>query len=359
MESQLNQKEISRILALSDAFGPSGMEDEVTSLVRRELNEMGMNPEEDRMRNLRMELNPDAEGPKVMLDAHLDEVGVIVQAVKPDGTMTFLPLGGWAPASFPSSIFRLKNRDGGFTEAVVAAKPPHFMTASERDKAPAVENMVLDCGAVSREDLEQNWHLGIASFGVPSVKASWNAERQLFSGKAFDCRIGAAAEIETLHRLQKAELSCRVQAGFAVQEEVGERGVYANYKALQPDLMICFEGCPADDTFQEPWLVQAGLHRGPMLRHFDVSMITSPRFQRYALDLAHELNIPVQESVRRGGGTDGGRIHTEGVPAIVIGIPVRYIHSSHCYCTYEDYLHAVDLAEAICRRMDASILQSF
>lgn len=359
MSSQLNQNEIRRILALSDAFGPSGMEDEVSALVRSELSGMGLASEEDCMRNVRTELNPDAEGPKVMLDAHLDEVGVIVQAVKPDGTMTFLPLGGWAPASFPSSIFKLKNREGGFTEAVVATKPPHFMSAAERDKAPAVENMVLDCGASGSADLEQNWHLGIASFGVPAVKASWNEAQHLFSGKAFDCRIGAAAEIETLHRLQGASLKCRVQASFAVQEEVGERGVYANYKALQPDLMICFEGCPADDTFQEPWLVQAGLHRGPMLRHFDVSMITSPRFQRYALDLARELNIPVQESVRRGGGTDGGRIHLEGVPAIVIGVPVRYIHSSHCYCTYDDYAHAVDLAEAICRRMDASILSTF
>ena len=99
--------------------------------------------------------------------------------------------------------------------------------------------------------------------------------------------------------------------------------------------------------------------KSPMLRHFDRSMITSPRFQKYALDLARANGIPVQESVRSGGGTDGGMIHTEGVPCIVIGIPVRYIHSHHCWCTAQDYRAAVELAVKICETLDGSVLESF
>ncbi|NCB33609.1 MAG: M42 family peptidase [Erysipelotrichia bacterium] len=355
------ETEIKRIIALSDAFGPSGMEDDVSALVKEELNRIGIVSEEDCMRNVRAVLNPDAGGKKlrVMLDAHLDEVGVITQAVKPNGTMTFLPLGGWAPVNFPSSVFNLRNRNQESVKAVIASKPPHFMSDDEKNKAPSVSDMVLDCGSKSHKDTLEQYHLGIGCFGVPNVKADYLESQHLFFGKAFDCRIGVAAEIETLSRLKGEELPCTVLASFPAQEEMGERGAMANTHALKPDVAICFEGCPADDTFQEPWLIQAALYQGPMLRDFDVSMITCPRFERFALKLAEEKKIPVQESVRQGGGTDGGKIHLEGIPTIVIGIPVRYIHSSSCWCTLDDYEHAVQLAVELLKTLDADIAASF
>lgn len=341
--------EIERIRALSNAFGPSGFEDEVSALVKNELG--WLHPQEDHMRNVRTIVNPSGKGPKVMLDSHLDEVGVIVQAVKPDGTMKFLQLGRMADSSLPSSRFRLRAETGKDYAAIVAAKPPHFMSTAEKKQPVTSDQMVLDAGSCSQEETLK-MGLGIASPGVPDVTCTYDEERGLFQGKAFDCRIGVAAEIQTLMELREASLPCQLQAAFSVQEEVGERGVYANYKALRPDVMIAFEGCPADDTFQEPYMVQAALRKGPMLRHFDVSMITSPRFQRFALDLAAKEGIPVQESVRSGGGTDGGRIYPEGVPSIIIGIPVRYIHSSNCWCTYQDYRTAVDLAVTLVKHLD-------
>ena len=355
---KLTQQEIDRILALSDAFGPSGMEDEVSALVQKELAGV-LELTEDRLRNVRGELNPDNPGPRIMLDAHLDEVGLIVQAVKPDGTMRFLPLGGMTAGNLPSSLFELRASDGRLVKASVAAKPPHFMSAAERNALQSIDDMVLDCGSVSAAETKDYFGLGVGTFGVPSVKSFYEPGKGLFFGKAYDCRIGVAAEIETLRRLKGKDLPCRVQASFAVQEEVGERGVYANYKALRPDLMICFEGCPADDTFQEPYLVQAALYRGPMLRHFDRSMITSPRFQKFALELGRANGIALQESVRSGGGTDGGRIHTEDVPCIVVGIPVRYIHSHYGWCTANDYRAAVELAVKICQTVDDTVLASF
>lgn len=351
-------KEIDRIIALSNAFGPSGFEDEVATLVREELKEF-KEVKEDKMRNVTCVLNPEGKGPKVMLDAHLDEIGLIVQAIKPNGTMRFLTLGRTMPANLPSSSFLIRNQEGKDVKAVVAAKPPHFASAAERDAAPLIENMVLDCGSTSKEETEQVFKIGMAAPAVPNVSCEYDEEKRLFFGKAFDCRIGVAAEIETLKRLQGEDLPCVVQGSFAAQEEVGDRGVYCNYKELQPDLMICFEGCPADDTFQEPYMIQTAMYKGPMLRHFDVSMITHPRFQKFALDLAREKGIPVQESVRSGGGTNAGRIHQEGVPCIVIGIPVRYIHSSNCYCTLDDYQAAVDLAVALCKELSAEVVEKF
>ena len=350
--------EIERIKALSDAFGPSGFEEDVAEIVKEELKGIGT-LERDSMWNHRVILNPDCKGPKVMLDAHMDEVGVIVQAVRPNGTLKFLTLGGWSLPNLPSSSFRLRSRKGTYVRAVVASKPPHFMSAADRNAPLSIDQMVLDCGSSSQKETEEAYGLGIAVPGVPDVTCEYNEENGLFYGKAFDCRIGVAAQIQTVLELQGEDLPCQVQAAFSTQEELGDRGVYANYKALQPDIMICFEGCPADDTFTEPYLIQAAMRKGPMLRNYDVTMLTNPRFQKYAVDLAHELGIPVQESVRSGGGTDAGRIHTEAVPSIVIGVPVRYIHSSFCYCTFEDYRAAVDLAAALCRRLTAADAASF
>ena len=350
-------KEIERIMALSDAFGPSGFEDEVTDIVKKELKEF--NVKEDKMRNVTCVLNPKGKGPKVMLESHLDEVGLIVQAIKPNGTMNFLTLGRIMPANLPSSAFRIRNKKGKDVEAVIAAKPPHFSSAKEKDALPQIENMVLDCGSVSQEMTEKEFNIGMASPAVPKVTCTYDEDKRLFFGKAFDCRIGVAAEIETLKRLKGKKLPCVVQGAFSVQEEVGGRGIQANYNTLRPDIMICFEGCPADDTFQEPYMVQCAMYQGPMLRHFDVSMITHPRFQKFALDVARKKKIPVQESVRSGGGTDAGVIHKEGIPCIVIGIPVRYIHSSNCYCTLDDYNAAVDLAVELVQALDQKTFDRF
>ena len=156
-------------------------------------------------------------------------------------------------------------------------------------------------------------------------------------------------------------LDVDVAATLTVQEEVGERGSMAAVDNIDADVCIVFEGCPADDTFSPDYLIQAALRKGPMLRHFDCSMITNPRFQRFALDLGEELGIPVQESVRSGGGTNGKYIHASrhGVPTIVIGIPVRYIHSHHGICTLEDYENAVKLAVEIVKRLNEETIRSF
>ena len=347
---------IERIIALSDAFGPSGFEDDIASIVKSELAEY--EPVMDHMTNVRCEKEKDSDKPRVMIDAHTDETGAIIQAVKPNGTMRFIPLGGWSASSFPSSPFIIRSKDGKDIPAVVAQKPVHFMSKAERDKTPETSDMVMDAGCVSKEEAEA-LGIGIGSPAVPDVKCRYDEERKLFYGKAFDDRIGVAAAIDVLKQLKDEELPCNLCGSFSVQEEVGERGVRANAAALKPDVMIAFEGCPADDTFSEEYMIQAGLRRGAMLRHYDVSMITNWRFQKLALDIAKEKGIPVQESVRSGGGTNAAMVNiSEGIPAIVISVPVRYIHSSNCWCALEDYESVVELTKEICRRLDYKTVNS-
>lgn len=351
------RNKISLIQDLSNAFGPSGFEDEVVSIIKEEIQEFEQ-IEEDTLRNVRCYLNK-TEAPIVMLDAHTDEVGLMIQAIRPNGTMNFLPLGGWSATTLPASKMWIRNAEGKNISALVAAKPVHFMSAQEKNNTADIASMVLDCGSCSEQETKESFKIRMASPVVPAVECEYDEARGLFLGKAFDCRIGVAVMIEVMRRLKKETLKVAVAASFSSQEEVGDRGIAANVRAISPQVALCFEGCPSDDTFMEPCLVQAALNQGPMLRHFDRSMITNPRLQRYALDLAEQLNIPVQESVRQGGGTNGGEIHRLDVPCIVIGIPVRYIHSSYGYCTLKDFDAAVDLAVALCQHLTPEIIASF
>ena len=345
------KNKVEMIKQFSDANGVSGFEDEVIALAKQYVPST-YTLKEDHLRNLYMQKEHHQGSKTILLDAHSDEVGFIVQAIKPNGTIVFLALGGWVANSLASSKVRIKNREGRYISGIIAAKPPHFVSASDK-KDITISDMVIDVGACSKEEVETVFKIQIGAPIVPDVTCEYDVEKDLFLGKAFDCRIGCSAVMETLRRLENEEIEHSIIATLSAQEEVGERGMDLITKTIAPDIAICFEGCPADDTFQESWMIQSALRKGPMLRHFDCSMITNPRFQNFAFQVAQEKNIPYQESVRSGGGTNGAMLHVTngGTPTIIIGIPVRYIHSHHGFCTLEDFEASVSLAVEIIKAL--------
>ncbi len=355
------QESVNLIRTLSCANGVSGFEDEVAEIVKAHGQKYG-DVSTDHIRNVYVKNKQNtAEKLTIQLDAHLDEVGFIVQAIKPNGTLRFLPVGGWVATNIPAHKVRIKNQEGDYIPGIIASKPPHFMTAEERQKQLTIPDMVIDIGSCSAEETVRDFKIGIGAPVVPDVSFHINEAKNLLTGKAFDCRIGCAALLNTLDLLKDDKLKVNLVSTFSTQEEVGERGAVISAKNVSADVAIVFEGCPADDTFSEEYLIQSALRKGPMLRHFDVSMITNPRFQRFALDIAAAKDIPVQESVRSGGGTNGAAINAtnNGTPAIVIGVPVRYAHTHYGYVAYEDYAHAAKLAVEIIRALDADRIASF
>ena len=346
---------------LSNARGVSGFEDEVLAVLRRHGGHLG-ELSEDSLRNLYLSRRENRGGrPMVQLDAHSDEVGFMVRAVRPNGTLAFTPLGGWVPCNIPAHRVLVQTAEGDYIPGVVASKPPHFAGPGERNAVPAVEDMGIDIGASSREEVLRDFHIRIGAPVAPDAAFQYQEGRDLMIGKAFDCRLGCAALVQTLDLLAGKDLAVDVTGAFAVQEEMGMRGAAVTANRVKPDAAIVFEGCPADDTVAEPWLVQTAIRKGPMLRHLDARMITNPRFQRYALDLAEELGIPVQESVRTGGSTNGGAIHLSnlGVPVIVIGIPVRYIHTHYGLAALADVEDAARLACALLEGLDGARIGGF
>lgn len=361
MSVRINPKALEMIQDFSNAKGPSGFEDEAVAVARKYTSDIAT-IKEDCLRNLYMYRKKNTGGkPVFMLDAHSDEVGFMVHSIKPCGTLRFVALGGWNAGALPSSKVWVRNAKGQYIPGIIAAKPVHFMTASEKaNGAQEISDLVIDIGATSDREAVEAFHIRIGEPIVSAVDFEYDAEHDLMIGKGFDCRIGCAALIETLRRLEDEDLAVDVVGVLSSQEEVGERGAKVAVNTVRPQIALCFEGCPADDTFTDDYAIQTALKKGPMLRFMDKSIICSPRYQRFALDLAQSRGLAVQSSVREGGGNNGAIINTslDGIPSIVAGVPVRYIHSHYGITSYYDFEATVQLAVEIVKAMSREIIES-
>ena len=285
---------------LCNCRGASGFEDEVLLIAREYLKDIARF-EEDSMRNLY--IYPDynkGNRPSVLLDAHSDEVGFMVQAIKPDGTLRFIPIGGWNEKSLPSSKVQIYTKTG-YISGVIAAMPPHLMTAEQKNAPVSYDNLVIDIGATNAEEAAA-FGVEIGAPAVPLSPFEYDKKHGVLHGKAFDDRMGVAALLKCIRLLQNTPLNVDIVGVISSQEEVGERGITAAMYRVKADAAICFEGCPADDTSAPSYMVQDALRGGVMLRHMDATVICSPRFTAFAREVAKKNKIKVQMAVRRGGG---------------------------------------------------------
>jgi putative aminopeptidase FrvX len=343
---------------LACAFGPPGFEEDVIAAAQRHI-PPGYQASRDNLLNFYIQKPRQDTGerkPTVLIDAHSDEIGLMVQAVKKNGTLAFVPLGGWVPATLSAQRMRIRNRDGQLITGVIVAKMPHFGGIEE--PAPTLASMVLDIGATSKEEVIEQYKI---SPGCPVVPHSEFERRgDILIAKAFDDRLGCAAVLEVLDTLKDAELPVNIVGTLSSQEEMGIRGAKTIAARVKPDLAICFEGAPADDTLVEPQLIQTVMGKGPMLRHIDGGMITNPRLMRFALEAAAKAGIPVQEAIRTRGSTNGSWFHVAnlGIPTLVISCPVRYAHSPHSMASLTDYKQCVALAAEVVRALDSEVIKA-
>ena len=354
------QKTLNLIKELSEVPGAPGFEDEAVAVIRGHGKDLG-DWSEDAMRNIYLRRNGQKPGqPTLMLDAHSDEVGFMVRSVKPNGLLDFVTLGGWVPCNVPAHRVLVRNRDGEWIPGITVSKPPHFLSEAEKKQAPDISEMSIDVGASSDAEIRDDYRIAIGTPVVPDVSFEYDSKHDIMTGKAFDDRLGCAAVIAALRELEKIDLKINIIAAFAGQEEMGLRGATVTAQTVKPDLAISFEGSPADDTIGTG-ASQTAVKKGLMLRHFDMRMITNPRFQRYALDIAAKNSIPHQEAVRTGGATNAGIIHLteKAVPVIVIGLPVRYIHTHYSIASYSDFENSVKLGCEVIKNLNGEIIKSF
>lgn len=341
---------------LSNAFGPSGFEVDVVAVIREALE--GFDLRTDAMNNLFASLKTNTGSrPVIMLDAHLDEVGFMVQYITGNGLLGFVNLGGWVASNVPAHRVLIRNSKGDMIPGIISSRPPHFMTDAEKASVPDFESMMIDVGARSRDEVIDIFGIQPGDPVAPDVSFE-TIKNGFLMGKAFDNRLGCYAIIETLRRLKDSKLDADVIGCFASQEEVGMRGAEVTGRAARPDIAIVFEGSPADDFLECRDKAQGVLGKGVQIRHFDQSYVSNPAFISYARSIAEEIGIPFQSAVRRRGSTDAGRIHVarKAVPVLVLGIPSRYVHTHYNYACPEDLEATINLAvETITRLSPDSI----
>lgn len=334
------------IAPLCEAFGPAGFEEDVLKVLLTHANDLKY--EIDAMNNLYMWFGEkDDSKPTLMLDAHLDEVGFMVQCIKQNGLIGITPLGGWVPSNVPAHTVLIKTQSGKKVRGVITSKPPHFMSEAEKNAPLEIENLLIDVGCLSREDVTERYGIQVGDPIAPEVSFEFNEETGVLFGKAFDNRLGCACVLKTLLSVKNlGDLPFNVVGAFAAQEEVGTRGAEVTTQRVKPQIAIVFEGSPADDMYFDTFTRQCALNSGVQIRHRDASYVSHRGFINFAKDLADAKGIPYQSAVRHKGGTNAGKIHlgNGAVPTLVLGVPSRYVHTHYNYAHINDYKAAVSLA---------------
>lgn len=274
---------------------------------------------------------------RIMIAAHMDEVGFMVTDITEKGLLKFTEIGGWPADVLQAQKMQVLTRDNKTYRGVIGSVPAHFRTGKEA--TPQIKDMLLDVGAESKEQvLAMGIHIGDSI--VPAVDFEQLTENR-FLCKAWDNRYGCTIIVDLFEQLKDTDLPFDLYVGANVQEEVGLRGAGPSANMIKPDLAFVVDCSPANDTAGSN--ANGKLGEGTLVRIIDRTMILKPSFKQW-LEEIYETNDIQHQYYTSPGGTDGGVIHTslQGIPTAVIGVPARYIHSNHTIFDIRDYYAARD-----------------
>ncbi len=317
-------KEIELLEKLSNAFGPSGNEENVAEILREELKECADETRVDKLGNILFYHNGKNDCPKVMISAHMDEIGFIVTFVEETGFLRFDTLGGITNNIMPGQRLLLRG-DKGYLKGIIGTKPPHIMTAEEQNKIIPKEDLFIDIGADSIEQAQKKG-ADVGTLGVFEVEFA-DIGDGYYRGKAFDDRAGCTVLAEVFKSMKNSPYN--LIAVGTVQEELGLRGAKTAAWQVDPDYGLALEGTfVADVPNTRPDRVSSKIKGGPVLTILDSSVFTHPTILRTLIKIGREKSIPFQFKKVPAGGTDAGAIHLTkaGVPSGTVAVPCRYIH---------------------------------
>jgi tetrahedral aminopeptidase len=310
---------------LSNARGVAGREEEVRNLMIKMLKPYSDEVKVDKMENVIAIRKGRKTAPKVMLAAHMDEVGLMVKTITKDGFLQFSKMGGIDDRILLAQKVTVLTEKTALP-GVVGSKPPHIQKEEERKKIVSYDEMFIDVGAENRDDAKA---MGVrvgdpVAFDVNYVKLG----KEAVMGKAFDNRAGCAVMVEALKQLEKTD--CTVYAVGTIQEELGLRGAATATFGIDPDVGIALDVTIAGDTpGVREFDTTVKMGKGPALSVSDSGLITHPKVLRWLIDTATQNNIEYQLETGLLGTTDAARmaLTRQGVPSGTISIPARYIHS--------------------------------
>lgn len=336
---------------LSNAHGVSGSEGSVVSIIRKELKGCVDEIHEDKMGNL-IAIKKGGKF-RVMLAAHMDEIGLMVKYVDDKGFIRFVALGGWYdPVLFTQRVVLHSTK--GPVYGVVGGKPVHMMNDEERKRGVKIDDMFIDVGATNKQEVEV---LGI-DVGTPITidREVRDLAGGRVTGKAFDNRAGVAMLIKAMQEVKSPLTICAV---FTVQEEVGLKGARTSAYDLDPDCAIATDvTIPGDHPGIDMKDAPVEMGKGPVVTIVDASgrgLIADRKVVSWLKAAADAESIPVQLEVGSGGTTDATSIHLTkgGIPSTTISVPARYIHSPVEVIDMKDLEAAVQLLVAALKKKPA------
>lgn len=319
---------------LTSFAGVSGGEKEVRDAIMKELQSMGVPFETDVLGNVIAKKG--CKGPKVLLDAHMDEVGFMIVFIEKNGFLRFRTIGVPASVLVSKRIFIGKDKVPG----IIGAKAIHLQQPKERESVIPVDQLFIDIGAKSKEDAEKKVKVGdYAVFDTEFEELSPG----IVKAKALDDRVGCAILFEILKENWE---NVQLHAVFATQEEVGLRGARVAAYRVAPDMGIALEGTVCADiplADKDAYATKVG--EGAAISFMDRGSLPSRSMVREIMRLAKENNIPVQFREATSGGNDAGAIQAAraGCPVASISVPCRYIHTPFAVASMNDVKAAKDV----------------
>ena len=354
-------KGIELIKRLSLAMGPSGCEDEVRDVIREEIGDAADSVTEDRVGNLivkvrgrGMDYNADKPA-RLLVAAHMDEVGFMVKDVTDEGYIRFSPIGGMDPRVLCGRHVTIRTEKGKDIPAMIATKAIHLQSAEERAKATPTDKMYLDIGTRTKEEGFKT--VSVGDYGVfDSDFVTFGKDNGRIKGKALDDRLGCAALIETIRSLHDLPCDLPFDVYFAFTCNQLITGISCAGVAaftVEPDMALMVEATAVNDLPGMPAASRvASLGGGCVLSLCDSAAIYDPALTAMLTRTAAEAGIPTQIKQSLGDVTDGGFVQRSmaGVKTALLSVPVRYAHTAASVAMLSDYEAARDLMIAALRK---------
>lgn len=298
--------------------------------------------------------NSDKQAPKIMVAAHMDEVGFMVSDIKADGTMRVVEIGGWNPLVISSQRFTLYTRAGKSIPVISGSVPPHLLRGAGGANLPKVADIIFDAGFTNKEEA-QAFGVTPGDIIVPVSETILTANQKNIISKAWDNRYGVLMVTELLEQLNGKTLPNILIAGANVQEEVGLRGAHVSTTAFDPDIFLAVDCSPAGDIYGD----QGKIGDGTLIRFYDPGHVMLKDMRDFLLDTAEDAGIKYQFYTGKGG-TDAGAAHlkNKGVPSTTIGVCARYIHSHQTLYAMDDFLEAQAYLQAIVQKLDKTTVDT-
>ena len=319
---------------LTEAHGVSGQEDKIREIVKRELGPI-CDLRTDFMGNLHcVKKGKSPNSKKLMLAAHMDEIGFIVKYIDDKGFIRLQPLGGWDPRQMASQRVFVHTKEGMLHGVLIlGAKPKHLLTPEEAAKAPTIENFFVDMG-LSGEQAKARVKIG----DMVTMNRTLQQMGDLITCKSMDDRAAVYVMIEAVKAAKSNDVELHAIA--TVQEEIGLRGASASASAIAPDICVALDVTLANDYAgmqEQDYITRLG--EGAAIKIMDSSLICHPKMVAHFTALAEKNKIKHQFEILSAGGTDAGgvqRLHG-GIPSFTLSIPTRYIH------TVNETVHSADM----------------